>query len=53
MERSRLFMHPELEWLVFELEAKTDYLEYRLDQLDAEGELLLADVQRVLGTPTD
>ena len=45
-----LYVHPNLEWLAFVLEAKTDYLEYRLGGLGAEGELLLLDVHRVLGT---
>jgi len=49
-KEQNLPIHPDLEWLAFVMEAKTDYLEYRLGQLGAEGELLLMDVHRVLGT---
>lgn len=49
-QEPELFLHPNLEWLIFELETRTDYLEYRLQRLEVVGELLLLDVKRVLGT---
>jgi len=51
-EPKKLQLHPELEWLTFELEVRTDYLEYRIGELGVAGELLLEDVKRVLGTGT-